>query len=174
MKSRRPSFKAVLRGGAAGLIALPIITAASVVAAATFHGEKQVTPAAAPPANVAVTRVKTPLGAHDGNTTTPIKHVIVIVGENRSFDHLFGTYVAPSGDSVLNLLSEGIINADCTPGPNLTVRSATLQIKPLRRKGFRAILASLRLGGFSCGAGRTLQRRIAAFAVDALCLVWEG
>ena len=26
-------------------------------------------------------------------TTTPIKHVIIIVGENRSFDHLFATYV---------------------------------------------------------------------------------
>ena len=27
----------------------------------------------------------------DANTATPIKHVIVIVGENRSFDHLFAT-----------------------------------------------------------------------------------
>ena len=26
-------------------------------------------------------------------TATPIKHVIIIVGENRSFDHLFATYV---------------------------------------------------------------------------------
>jgi phospholipase C len=52
-------------------------------------------------------------------TATPIKHVIIIVGENRSFDHLFATYV-PKGKSekVLNLLSEGIINADGTPGPN--------------------------------------------------------
>ena len=25
-------------------------------------------------------------------TATPIKHVIIIVGENRSFDHLFATY----------------------------------------------------------------------------------
>ena len=35
--------------------------------------------------------------AHDkgnddkGNTRTPIKHVIVIVGENRTFDHIFAT-----------------------------------------------------------------------------------
>jgi phospholipase C len=27
----------------------------------------------------------------DDNTTTPIKHVIVIIGENRSFDHVFAT-----------------------------------------------------------------------------------
>jgi phospholipase C len=52
-------------------------------------------------------------------TATPIKHVIIIVGENRSFDHIYATYVPkrPS-DKVLNLLSEGIVNADGTPGPN--------------------------------------------------------
>ena len=50
-------------------------------------------------------------------TATPIKHVIIIVGENRSFDHLFATY-APShaGEGILNLVSEGIVNADGTPG----------------------------------------------------------
>ena len=52
-------------------------------------------------------------------TATPIKHVIIIVGENRSFDHLFATYVPKrENERVLNLLSEGIINADGSPGPN--------------------------------------------------------
>jgi phospholipase C len=52
-------------------------------------------------------------------TASPIKHVIIIVGENRSFDHLFATYVPKDkNERVLNLLSEGIINADGTPGPN--------------------------------------------------------
>jgi phospholipase C len=52
-------------------------------------------------------------------TATPIKHVIIIVGENRSFDHLFATYVPKrKTEKVLNLLSEGIINADGSPGPN--------------------------------------------------------
>jgi phospholipase C len=52
-------------------------------------------------------------------TTTPIKHVIVIVGENRSFDHVFATYVPKKkNERVWNLLSEGIVNADGTPGPN--------------------------------------------------------
>jgi phospholipase C len=52
-------------------------------------------------------------------TATPIKHVIIIVGENRSFDHLFATYVPKNKkEGVLNLLSEGIINADGTPGPD--------------------------------------------------------
>jgi phospholipase C len=53
------------------------------------------------------------------NTASPIKHVIIIVGENRSFDHLFATYVPnKNGQKILNLLSQGIINADGTPGPN--------------------------------------------------------
>ena len=44
--------------------------------------------------------------------------MIVIIGENRSFDHVFATYVPKHGETVHNLLSEGIINADGTPGPN--------------------------------------------------------
>jgi phospholipase C len=56
----------------------------------------------------------------DANTTTPIKHVIVIIGENRSFDHVFATYRPVKGQGVWNLLSEGIVNADGTPGPNFS------------------------------------------------------
>src|SRR5262252_6708781 len=62
-----------------------------------------------------------PLKARDAVTTTPIQHVIVIVGENRTFDHLFATYVPPAGQTVDNLLSKGIINADGTPGPNFAL-----------------------------------------------------
>jgi phospholipase C len=57
-----------------------------------------------------------------GRTATPIKHVIVIIGENRSFDHVFATYVPTSGHTVHNLLSERIIQLDANknaiPGPN--------------------------------------------------------
>ena len=49
---------------------------------------------------------------------TPIQHVIVIIGENRTFDHVFGTYPAKPGETVDNLLSRGIVQADGTPGPN--------------------------------------------------------
>jgi phospholipase C len=49
--------------------------------------------------------------------TTPIEHVIVIVGENRSFDNLFATYTPPKGQSIANLLSKKIVNRDGTPGP---------------------------------------------------------
>jgi phospholipase C len=57
--------------------------------------------------------------SHSIKTASPIKHVIIIVGENRSFDHLYATYVPKhKRERVLNLLSEGIINADGTPGSN--------------------------------------------------------
>ena len=51
-------------------------------------------------------------------TASPIKHVIVVIGENRSFDHVYGTYVPKSGDAILNLLSERIIRKNGTPGSN--------------------------------------------------------
>ena len=59
-------------------------------------------------------------GSHAGDrkADTPIKHVIIIMGENRTFDHVFATYVPRYGEQVDNLLSKGIINIDGTPGPN--------------------------------------------------------
>lgn len=50
--------------------------------------------------------------------TTPIEHVIVVVGENRTFDHLYGVYKPPKGETVWNLLSRGIVREDGTPGTN--------------------------------------------------------
>ncbi|GER90775.1 hypothetical protein KDW_49370 [Dictyobacter vulcani] len=44
-----------------------------------------------------------------GDTTTPIKHVIVIIGENHTYDNVFGTYQPVRGQSAKNLLSEGIV-----------------------------------------------------------------
>src|SRR5262249_36260253 len=44
-----------------------------------------------------------------GRTRSPIKHVVVIVGENRTFDHVFATYKAKHGQYVDNLLAKGII-----------------------------------------------------------------
>src|ERR1700691_183897 len=74
-------------------------------------------------ASIALLTIGTSLFAQqtgDNDTTTPIKHVIVIIGENRSFDHVFATYEPKRGQSVWNLLSEGIVNADGTPGPNFS------------------------------------------------------
>src|SRR5271156_4870382 len=59
---------------------------------------------------------------HSLDTRSPIKQVIVIIGENRSFDHVFATYVPKKGETVNNLLSEGIVKLDqaghAAPGPN--------------------------------------------------------
>lgn len=49
---------------------------------------------------------------------TPIEHVIVLVGENRTFDNLYGVYKPPRGGTVWNLLSKGIVREDGSPGPN--------------------------------------------------------
>jgi phospholipase C len=92
----------------------------------------------------------------DSNTVMPIKHVIVIVGENRSFDHLFATYVPKAGESVNNLLSEGIINSDGSPGPNYSraaqfsadiTGSTTYQPSPTTAKKPYSILPAPLNGG---------------------------
>ena len=55
--------------------------------------------------------------APDGlKTATPIKHLVVVIGENRSFDHIYATYVPKTRHSILNLLSEGIVRSDGSPG----------------------------------------------------------
>jgi phospholipase C len=57
-------------------------------------------------------------GSRDADTRSPIKHVMVIIGENRTFDHVYATYTPKHEQRIWNLLSEGIVNADGTPGPN--------------------------------------------------------
>ena len=106
------------------------------------------TTALVPPAAFAA-----PLGTNDDNTTTPIKHVIVIYGENRSFDHLYATYQPKAGETVKNLLSEGIINADGTPGENSAQATQyratdtdTFQIAPTKTGPFTT-LPPLTAGG---------------------------
>jgi phospholipase C len=57
-------------------------------------------------------------GRHHRLTETPIEHLIVVIPENRSYDHTFGTYMPRHGQFALSILSKGIVNADGTPGPN--------------------------------------------------------
>jgi phospholipase C len=74
-------------------------------------------------ANLLVPPVAVANNSPKPRTATPIKHVIVIIGENRTFDHVYATYRPHFGQFVTNLLSRRIINADGTPGPNYS-RSA--------------------------------------------------
>jgi phospholipase C len=92
----------------------------------------------------------------DANTVSPIKHVIVIVGENRSFDHLFATYVPKAGETVNNLLSQSIIKANGTPGANFsramqfsadTTGSAVFQLSPTTGKAPYLVLPAPLTGG---------------------------
>ncbi len=83
---------------------------------------------------------------------TPIKHVIVIVGENRSFDHIFATYEPKNGESVDNLLSKKIVKEDGTPGTNFAFAhqyaadatdSPTYQLAPKKKTLFSPLPAEL-------------------------------
>src|ERR1700755_2511946 len=57
--------------------------------------------------------------ANKVKTASPIKHVIVLIGENRGLDHTFGIYKPKGrGETISNLLSKGIVNEEGTPGPN--------------------------------------------------------
>ena len=52
-------------------------------------------------------------------TESPIKHVIILIGENRGLDHTFGVY-KPKGShqTISNLLFKGIVREDGSPGAN--------------------------------------------------------
>jgi phospholipase C len=84
---------------------------------------------------------KTP--AKPAPTSSPITHVIVIIGENRSFDHVFATFNPTNGQTVSNLLSKGIITAGGQPGPSYAlsaqyraIDTTTYAISPTEKKVF--------------------------------------
>jgi len=94
---------------------------------------------------------------HSPSTKTPIKHVIVIIGENRTFDHVFATYKPKRGESVSNLLSKGIVNEDGTPGPNFSLASQSsatdsssdgYQLSPSGNQTY-AVLPPVLAGGYT-------------------------
>jgi phospholipase C len=64
-----------------------------------------------------------PKGSVDAvKTASPIKHVIILIGENRGLDHTFGVYKPKGGhQSISNLLSKGIVQEDGSPGPNFSL-----------------------------------------------------
>jgi phospholipase C len=73
-------------------------------------------------------------GGQQQRTATPIKHVIVLIGENRTFDNVYGTYVPKHDQHISNLLSKGIVNPDGSPGPNaaLATQSQLATINPVK------------------------------------------
>lgn len=84
--------------------------------------------------------------SNDRDTASPIKHVIVLIGENRTFDHIFATYVPKSGDSVKNLLSEGIVNADGSPGQNFDRAKQFQATAPFQTQYFISLFPNEKTG----------------------------
>jgi phospholipase C len=94
------------------------VAAAAALAASTLTA----TAAAAAPGSAAQAGIATAgragIALVSAPTSTPIKHVVVIIGENHTFDNVFATYQPPSHQHIWNLLSEGIVTKNGTPGPN--------------------------------------------------------
>jgi phospholipase C len=97
------------------LRALTLTAAAGIFAAMAFGVTGAIASGAAP-------------AASGGGTTTPIKHLVVIFGENISFDHYFGTYPVaanPAGEPAFTAKPgtptvNGLSTALLTNNPNLS------------------------------------------------------
>ena len=82
--------------------------------------------------------------------TTPIQHIVVIFGENISFDHYFGTYPAalnPPGQPRFTALPgtpavNGLTPALLTSNPNLNTANGTGAANPFRLNRNQALTAS--------------------------------
>lgn len=84
-------------------------------------------------------------------TATPIKHIVVIFGENESFDHYFGTYphaTNPAGEPVFTALpNTPAVNGFTTDllnnNPNLNPANGTGAANPFRLDRSQAHTASM-------------------------------
>jgi len=78
--------------------------------------------------------------ASNPKTATPIKHIVIIFGENRSFDHYFGTYpnaLNPKGEPQFHALPNtptvnGLGNALLNNNPNLNPLNGSGAANPFR------------------------------------------
>jgi phospholipase C len=97
-----------------------------------------IAPGLAPVANAATPKpAKT---ATTAKTATPIQHIVIIFGENRSFDHYFGTYpnaTNPAGEPPFTALPNtpsvnGLSNALLNNNPNLNPANGNGAANPFR------------------------------------------
>jgi phospholipase C len=68
-------------------------------------------------------------GAQSPSTQTPIKHVVVIFGENESFDHYFGTYPFAENPKV-QPAEPRFVAGDDTPSANTLLSAGLLMNNP--------------------------------------------
>ena len=89
------------------------------------------------------------VAVESSTTTTPIQHVVVIFGENISFDHYFGTYpkaLNPPGQPRFTALPNtpsvnGLTAALLTNNPNLNPANGTGATNPFRLNRNQALTA---------------------------------
>jgi phospholipase C len=80
-----------------------------------------------------------------GDPRSPIRHLIVVVGENRSFDNVFGTYVPPGSHTIWNLLSKNIVLINGLQGSNKAAGqqqatdTVTYELSPTQTGAFRPL-----------------------------------
>jgi phospholipase C len=74
----------------------------------------------------------TAAAARPRGTATPIRHIVIIIGENHSFDNVFATYKPARRQHIRNLRSEGIVTASGRPGPHFA-RAAQLTARDTGR-----------------------------------------
>ena len=87
-------------------------------------------------------------------TATPIKHLVVIYGENVSFDHYFGTYPSasnPAGEPAFTAASgtpsvNGYTTALLTSNPNLNPANGAGATNPFRLDRTQAVTADMNHG----------------------------
>jgi phospholipase C len=92
-------------------------------------------------AAIVVSPLATPMAsAADAKTATPIKHIVIIFGENESFDHYFGTYpnaLNPNGEPAFTALPNtptvnGLSFALLNNNPNLNPANGAGAANPFR------------------------------------------
>src|SRR6516225_7040391 len=76
-------------------------------------------------------------------TATPIEHVIVIVGENHTFENIFATYLPRPGQTISNLRSQDIVDDEGLPGRNFSLArqrtansNGAYSLNPLRKPAY--------------------------------------
>ena len=84
--------------------------------------------------------------AQSPSTQTPIKHIVVIYGENESFDHYFGTYPFAENPKVLAFPEPRFVADDDTPSANTLLSAGLLMNNPNLRQPFRL----MRSEAFTC------------------------
>ncbi len=95
-------------------------------------------------ATAALLATASPYAVAATTTATPIQHAIIIVGENHTFDNLFGTYQPRHGQSIDNLLSKDIVNVDGTPGSKFSLAAQKIGLS-----GFKYHAQTLSVGKYA-------------------------